>query len=264
MSDRPHRRRVLLELGLLLAVLLLAAAPPARAAMAVVDATAIQQLTTQLNQLRKQFGELVEINGQLKATVNAIGAAGKITLPGVDLARQARRFRRDSACLLPDWRSLMPTVDFDDLDLVSICRRSQFYASTLFADRAALGKLKSWDDRVALQNTVEDRRRRLLLDATTKSLAQADENTQSAADLTRAADELEAALDAAQTSQDRQTVMARAQTLNVRALGAIVLILSQMQRADAAWYVKAGLRKAVDLPKDGKTPDPQAPAETLK
>ena len=105
---------------------------PAFAAMAVTDAGAIAKLGQQINELRKQMQELVRIKQEAEAAARALGDAGSVILPAVDLARLGYQLRRDMACLTPNLEGVMPTVEFEEIDLDDICSRRDFYRKTLF------------------------------------------------------------------------------------------------------------------------------------
>ena len=229
---------------------------PATAAMAVVDTLAISRLTAQINELRRQFDELVDINAGLQAQIDAIGAAGRVSLPSLNLDRLGVQFRNARACLTPDWRRLLPSFDFDDVDLSSICQRGRFYRRALFATPEGLKAAGTGAERTALRRATNARRRSVLVDAVTKSLAHGDQNQQDADRLSAAADELDAAVSGATTMNERLAAIGQGQALTARALVAVVQIMAQMQRADAAFYL-ATATTIEDAPPDtsgGGTP----------
>ena len=113
----------------------------ARAAMAVTDSAAIAKLAQQLNSMRRQMEELVAIKQEAEAAAQALGDAGRVILPAVDLARLGYQLHRDMACLTPNWEGLMPTLSFDEIDLRDICSRRDFYRQTLFAGGEEYGKM---------------------------------------------------------------------------------------------------------------------------
>ena len=125
----------------LLAVAISFAPTLARAAMAVTDSAAIAKLAQQINEMRKQMEELVAIKREAEATAQALGDAGSVILPAVDLARLGYQLHRDMACLMPNWEGLMPTVEFEDIHLQDICSRRDFYRQTLFAGGEEYGRM---------------------------------------------------------------------------------------------------------------------------
>lgn len=225
---------------LILLIFLAVAVRPTEAAMSVVDSAAIAKLSAQLSELRKQFEELAKVNEQLQSTLDAIGDAGRITLPTANLTNLARQFQSDLQCMTPDWQSLMPRIDFDEVDLGSICKASRFYRDSLFVDRKALERAGTWDEQNELRRHTEERRDNVLIDAATKSLAQADQNQENATALSKAADDLANTVKTAKNQNERLAVIGQGHVLNARAQAKIIQVLSQMQRADAAFYLKAG------------------------
>jgi len=219
--------------------------------MAVVDASAIQKLTSQLNELKRQFEELARINAQLQDQIRALGAAGRISLPMLNVERLGRQFRRDLSCLTPDWQALMPRVDLDEVNLGSICGRTAFFRSTLFVDRERLRRAPGPAARTEELRRVKERRVAVLVDAVTKSLSQADQNQEAVEELADATDDLERTIDTAETVNDRLAAIAQGQAVVARAQALTVQILAQMQRADAAFYLNTAT-SIEDTPPDAE------------
>lgn len=239
------------------AVISTAIPSPAPAAMAVTDAGAIAKLGQQINELRKQMQELVKIKQEAEAAARALGDAGSIILPAVDLARLGYQLQRDMACLTPNWEGLMPTVEFDEIDLQDICSRRDFYRKTLFAGGEEFEAM-SLPDQNERVRTVAKRRARLLAEAAAQSLAQADQNLVEGDAVAKAADELARAGESADTANERLAAIAQGQAASVRAQARIIQILAQMQRADAAYYMKTGTAAGDEPPEaaaeEAKTP----------
>ena len=256
----PLARRLrclpLAQMVFLFAVFLLASPPPASAAMAVTDASAIAKLGQQINEMRKQMEELVAIKQRMEDQVAAVGEAGSVILPAVDMARLSRQLHRDLSCLTPNWKDLLPTVSFDGIDLDSICHRRDFYRNVLFTGGEEYEEmsLREQNDHTRV---VEKRRARILSDAVSQSLAQADQSLEEGDAVAKVADELARGAEAADTANERLAVIAQAQAGMLRAQAKIIQILAQMQRADAAYYLKTGTAAGDEPPEvagGGKTP----------
>ena len=224
--------------AIIAATAVMTAIPPARlagAAMAVVDATAITKLTAQLNQLKRQYDEVVEVNKNLQREINAIGEAGRLVLPVANMTRIGFQLRSAKSCLIPDLTRMLPSVDFDDVDLGDLCRRSNFYRDTMFATREAFEQ--EGVSASTVRSRALERRRTVLADAVMGARAQSDQSHEDLESLALAADDLARTAGNAQTMNDRLAVIAQGQAVNARGLAVMVQILSQMQRQDAAYYL---------------------------
>src|SRR3546814_1695350 len=72
----------------------LAVARPAQALDQVIDQAAIGKLVDQINALKQQLAELQKANGLLNDQLNAIGRAGPISVPMVNMDRIAPKDKR--------------------------------------------------------------------------------------------------------------------------------------------------------------------------
>src|SRR3546814_15049883 len=79
------------------------------------------KLVNQIKKLQDQLTELQKANGLLNDQLNALGRAGQISVPMVNMDRLASRLRQDAQCLAPDLQKLMPDVESDDATFGSIC-----------------------------------------------------------------------------------------------------------------------------------------------
>ena len=240
----------------LLAVILTSCPNPARAAMATVDSAAIAKLTQQINEMRRQMEELVAIKQEMEDAVSAVGEAGSVVLPAVNIARLSHQLRRDLSCLMPNWEGLLPTLSFEEIDLENICSRRDFYRQSLFTGGDEFGEMSLPDqnDHIRL---VRERWARVLADAVAQSLAQADQSLEEGDAVAKVADELGRSAESADTANERLAVIAQAQAGMLRALAKIIQILAQMQRADAAFYLKTGTAAGDEPPEvdgEGGTP----------
>ena len=208
--------RACLTRAALVAAALILPPLPAGAEYPVIDATAIEKATQQLNKLQQQLDVLNETRDKIQAQINAIGKMGQIAVPMVNMARMQRQLQRDALCLLPDWKKLLPDVDFEDVNWSTICEAGAAYRQSLWVNPEDL-MLQDVPQRVETQRGIRDRRINILVDATSKGLAQADLVASGAVDLSEAAGELDAAAKAATDMNDRLAVIAQGQVLSARA-----------------------------------------------
>src|SRR3546814_5511426 len=104
---------------------------PAQSLDQVIDQAAIGKLVDQINALKQQLAELQKANGLLNDQLNALGRAGQISVPMVNMDRLASRLRQDAQCLAPDLQKLMPDVEYDDATFGSICAAGDAYRKSL-------------------------------------------------------------------------------------------------------------------------------------
>lgn len=201
--------------------------------MAVIDSTAIAKLGEQLSALKRQYEALSEqigwlntMSAQLHDQIDAIGRAGRITIPNVDLERMGQRLLRDAECLTPDLSKLMPGVSLDDLTFASICEGRHAYETTLWFDPAAARKRAEaeiakdeavsrdardravWEAVRLDREAIEDRRERLARDTAATGMAKAAlAATQGSLEARAAIGELADAGDAALNGSERLAVI---------------------------------------------------------
>jgi hypothetical protein len=227
--------------------------PPALASMAVIDTTAVGKLTDQLSKMQQQIEMLTGINTTLQDQIDAIGKMGQITLPTLNAAKIGSRLRQDLQCLKPDFSKLMPNVNFEDLRWNSICQGSAAYKDTLFINPEDLVKLPSWEEQEKVLQTINDRRRRILEEATSNGLAHSDIATKDVEHLNKAADDLANSVSAATTQNDRLAAIAEGQVIMARAMGQQNQILATMLKVQSAFALQAGVRVDTDLVDKKKT-----------
>ncbi len=229
--------------------LLLGLISPAQpmASMAVIDATAVGKLTDQLSKLQQQIDQLTKMSATLQDQINAIGKAGQISLPILNIAKIGSRLRQDIQCLKPDFSRLMPDVNLADMQWNSICQGSAAYRDTLFINPDDLVGLPSWKDRRTALKKIEDRRRRILEDITSKGLAQGDTAARDVEHLNRAADDLEVSITGAATQNDRLAAIAQGQVIIARALAQQNQILATLLKVQSAFALQAGVRLSTDF-----------------
>ena len=227
--------------------------PPALASMAVIDTTAVGKLTDQLSKMQQQIETLNGISTSIQEQIDAIGKMGRITLPTLNVSKIGSRLRQDLQCLKPDFSRLMPKVDFEDLRWNSICQGSAAYRDTLFINPEDLVRLPSWGEQEQVLQTINDRRRRILEEATANGLAQGDIATRDVEHLNKAADDLANTVTSATTQNHRLAAVAQGQVTLVRALGQQNQILATMLKVQSAFALQAGVRLDSDLVDEKQT-----------
>src|SRR3546814_17745830 len=90
------------------------------------------KLVNQIKKLQDQLTELQKANGLLNDQLNALGRAGQISVPMVNMDRLASRLRQDAQCLAPDLQKLIPDVEYDDATLGSICAAGAAYRKSIW------------------------------------------------------------------------------------------------------------------------------------
>jgi hypothetical protein len=233
----------------------------AYSALAVVDTGAIAQLAQQMNKLQEQVDQLRQqtewldtLSEQVQDQINAIGAMGQLTLPALNLQKLTGQVMRDAQCLKPDFEKLMPGLSADELNFDSICGGAQAYRQALWFDpddpeswslpegdewNAGASTDEKWRLRARAREAVEQRRRSVAKDSSTKGLAQADLASGETAETNqKATEELEAATLAATTQQDRLAVIAQGQVLSNRQLVQQNQLLAQLLKVQSAMLME--------------------------
>jgi len=225
---------------LFLLLILTIPAQPAQAVTAVNDSVAIGKLIDQLNKMQEQITTLGEIAKKSQEQIDAIGKAGQITLPGLNVAKMASQLRQDVQCLTPDLSKLMPNLEFENVDFGSVCQAGHAYRQALWIDKKDVTGLP-WNEQVEIVEEVEARRENVLSDATEKGLGLADIAAKSVEETNKAADEKAASARGATTENERLAVIAESQPVIIRALAQQTQILAQMLKIQAAFSIRAGV-----------------------
>lgn len=230
--------------------------PPALAAYPVVDAQAIAQLKEQLSAAKKQIETLTQqletlnqISTTLQEQIDAIGRAGQVSLPMVNIGRLSNQVLRDAQCLMPDFDRLMPDLDMEDVNFDSICAGRNVYDTALFVDPEREGWLDpngdgyadgaTWEAQRAAREAVEARRKALTKDVVTAGLAHADLAASQTAKANEAATEdLEVAVQAATTQNERLAAIAQGQVLTNRQLVQQNQLLAQLVKIQSVMLLQ--------------------------
>ncbi|NMM46488.1 hypothetical protein HH303_18500 [Rhodospirillaceae bacterium KN72] len=219
---------------------LLTVSIPAGAEYPVIDASALEKATQQLSEMKKQLEELQAFNDKLQAQINAIGEAGQIAVPIFNMAKVGSQLRQDAQCLVPDLSKLMPSLSFEDVNFGSICEAASAYRQTLWVDPETKRGLR-YSERQKLRKELEQRRENILVDITSKALAQGDIAADTALQLNEAADEHERNVKATRQSNERLNLIPQGQVMIARGLAQQNQILATMLKLQAAFIMKAGV-----------------------
>ena len=92
----------------------------------------ISNMKEQLQAALDQITWLQEISAVANDTLNAVGTAGAITLPTVNLERLTGRLNSDVGCLINNLNDAYPTLGFENLNFASICAGRTAYSKALF------------------------------------------------------------------------------------------------------------------------------------
>jgi len=208
---------------------------------AVIDTAAIAKLTDQLTKMQKQIEVLTDVSGKIQEQIDAAGKFGQITLPIVSAAKIASQVRQGLVCLRPDFSKLMPNIDFEELNMDTICQASNVYEQTLWVDPKKLNKIPTWQERNAAIQAVRDRRERILQDAASKGLATADIASKESEDTNKAADEIDAAADSATNQRAQLRVLQKALAMLMRGQAKEQQIQAQQLKVMSAVAIKMGV-----------------------
>ena len=197
-------------------VMMVVAPNPSLAAMAVIDVKGLSEAQKQVSALQKQLDNMKErlkvVTEQLDTlknvrqtvddTLASIGEIGHLSVPSLNFSELAQSIASDKSCLIPDYKSLMPSIDLDNVDLGSICDRGTAYKTGLIATPEKL-KTGSWEEKAAIQKAVQENRTSTVTDVTFKGMGQADQA-------------LETASQTLNTAQDYKQAGASAKDMNGR------------------------------------------------
>ncbi|WP_298985883.1 hypothetical protein [uncultured Roseibium sp.] len=255
--------------GLLLATSII---EPAQAAMAVIDvkniAEAQKQLMTmkdQLSSLKEQLNTakeslsvvtdqldtLKEVQGITDDTLSSIGEIGNLSIPSLNFQSLASSVSGDMACLIPDYKKLMPSIKLDDVDFGSICERGNAYKSGLVATQESLTQ-GSWEEKASIQKSIHQNRIATITDATVKGLAQSDEAHETAVKTLETAQEYKSAGQTAETVNARLQVLIELEVAQLVATAQTNQILAQILKIQASAALNNGVPVASELAEDRK------------
>ena len=230
-------------------------AMPSQAAMSVFDSQAITKAAEQINQLKKQIGELQKMKQELQDQLSAIGKMGQITVPLTNLAKLGQSITKTVQCSLlneDDLVRMMPSLNFENFDIGSVCQGRQVYGNILFGSQQEFSAVTDLNDNNALSSTIKKRRRNLLEHTITRSLALADVTIKEAEDVSLDVDDLESAGVAAKDQNARLAVIASGQLIIARGIAQTNQLLAMMLKQQAASSVLNNLSTVSQIKVEGE------------
>ena len=243
-----HHRKAMMRTPVLLAVtavslpVAITVAITAWAAQPVFDAESAAKAAETINELKKHGEAIAEGNKLAQGQIDAVGAKTKLVIPGLDIPKIRRQLNADMQCLMPDFESLMPSVEFDNIEFGSICNGRGAYEQTLTFDAEGDDAARmTAGEREAARNRVRDRRENVFNDVVLKSMAQGDAAIAAANGINEAATRIAGEADAATDLNSRVAVTNQALVILIRAQAQTNMLLAQMLKLRAAHEAQFGM-----------------------
>ncbi|MGH0004353.1 hypothetical protein ACQU0X_30155 [Pseudovibrio ascidiaceicola] len=229
---------------------------PGFAARPVIDIKAIAEAKKQIAQMKEQIKTLKEqldvvkdVRAGVDNTLKSIGEVSSISIPSINFGDITGQIMSDNSCLVPDFESLMPDVSFDEMDMGSLCSRSDAYQNALASEPETMDKL-TWEGKREVQTRVKQARLNTVADASFKGLAQADMAQENAVKTLEAAQELKGAGANAQTVNDRLQVLIEVNSALLQSQSQTNQLLAQMLKVSSALTIHQGVPFESGLAKD--------------
>ena len=141
---------------------------------------------------------------------------------------------------MPNLEYLMPTVDFENVDIGDICRRSNVYKETLSLDSSDFVNL-SPKQRETRRNQVRTRRKTLFTNSVFDSTAAGDSGIEESTKLLETTDGLEEQLNAATNMNERLAVLGQIAIAQLQGTAQTNQLLAQQLRLQSLYYTQFGL-----------------------
>ena len=215
--------------------------PVVAVALNVQDYGAYAKFAEQLKQLKAQFDELQEIRDQAASHLKAIGDAGRITIPILNLDKVEGQLLQSIQCSLlneDDLQRMLPSINFEELDFSSVCNAKQFYRTALFPTSEEYKNATTAGQQAILGSEIRARRTVMVVDTSTKALALADVTTKNSEKYTEAIQELLDQADSVETSNDRLAVIAKGQALIATGINQTNQLLAAMLKQQSAHSIR--------------------------
>ncbi|MGH0004740.1 hypothetical protein ACQU0X_32135 [Pseudovibrio ascidiaceicola] len=229
---------------------------PGFAARPVIDIKAIAEAKKQIAQMKEQIKTLKEqldvvkdVRAGVDNTLKSIGEVSSISIPSINFGDITGQIMSDNSCLIPDFESLMPDVSFEEMDMGSLCSRSDAYQNGLVAEPKEMKSL-SWEDKEKVQTGVKKARLSTVADASFKGLAQADMAQENAVKTLEAAQELKSEGAKAQTVNERLQVLIEVNSALLQSQSQTNQLLAQLLKVSAAQSIVQGVPLESELAKD--------------
>ena len=171
---------------------------------------AISTATDEINEVTKEINDVTrEIADVSNDTFDAIGGAGSITVPTVNLEKLVGNLNSDVVCMLNRLDVEYPTLGFENLNFGSICAGRSAYKKALFV-QPDQERPRTWAARSDDLRKVHQRRRAVAKEAAVSGLSMAKLNTTDVPETNgRAVQELQSSVSAATTQNQRLAVIAQ-------------------------------------------------------
>ncbi|SDQ36588.1 hypothetical protein [Pseudovibrio sp. Tun.PSC04-5.I4] len=225
------------------------------AAQPVIDVKALAEFKKQLTHMKDQIKTLKEqldvakdVRAGVDNTLKSIGEVSSISIPSINFSDITGQIMSDNSCLIPDFDKMMPNVSFEDVDMGSLCSRSDAYQNGLVAETKDMDSM-SWEEKSLTQDAVNQARVNTVADSAFKGLAQADMAQENAVQTLKAAQELKSAGASAQTVNDRLQVLIEVNTALLQSQSQTNQLLAQMLKVSAAQSIVQGVPIESELAK---------------
>ncbi|KZL20422.1 hypothetical protein PsAD2_01465 [Pseudovibrio axinellae] len=229
---------------------------PAFAARPVIDIKAIAEAKKQIAQMKEQIKTLKEqldvvkdVRSGVDDTLKSIGEVSKISIPSINFSDITGQIMSDNSCLVPDFEGLMPDVSFDEMDMGSLCSRSDAYQNGLVAEPKDMTSM-TWEEKGKVQAGVKKARVNTVADASFKGLAQADMAQENAVKTLEAAQELKSEGAKAQTVNERLQVLIEVNSALLQSQSQTNQLLAQLLKVSSAQSIVQGVPIESELAKD--------------
>ncbi len=238
------------------ALVLMVQGAPSYAAEPVIDVKSLAEAKKQLTVLKDQARTLTDQLDVLRqaregidGTLKSIGEVTSISLPSLNFNKISGQIMSDQACLVPDFNKLMPDVSFEDVDIRSLCARSDAYRNGLVAKSKDIQALP-WEAKRAAQAAINAARINTIADAAFKGLAQADVAHDNAVETLKAAQEYKSEGRKAKTVNDRLQVLIEINTALLQSQSQTNQLLAQLLKVSSSTTIAQGVPVESEL---GKT-----------
>ncbi|SDR49055.1 hypothetical protein [Pseudovibrio sp. Tun.PSC04-5.I4] len=230
-------------------------------AMAVYDPANLAEAQKQLIQLKEQIKTAQEqlkavtkMRDDISSTLNAIGEATSLSIPSINFNELSSQIMGDMGCLVPDYQKMMPSLDFDNISLGSVCERGDAYRSGLMSSPDDVVEL-NWEEKRDRRKGIQANRSRVITDATTKGLAQADKAQEDAATTLRTAQEYKNAGSSATTMNDRLQVLIEVEVAQLASQAAANQMMAQLLKVMSAQVIHTSVPLENDMAKSQSEDD---------
>lgn len=239
--------------------------PNAQAAMAVIDMNVLAQaqkqvasLKTQIDTMKEQLSvatdqldKLKEMKSVADDTLSSIGQMGNIQIPSMNFDSLANSISGAKSCLIPDYESLMPSINTQNMSFNSICDRSSAYSSGLITKSDAL-KSGTWEEKKETLKAISKNRVNTITDSSVKGLAQADEAIEVASETLETAQDYKQAGQSASDMNQRLQVLIEVTVAQLVAQTHTNQLLAQLLKVEASTAINSQVPVENDLAEEAE------------